>query len=457
MYKTITIFLVLNIFIFISCNNNKDEKACFSKISVKNLKKSGKRRISVSRSADKIEACQRLCKKGNNNACEEICIEFNQSKICNQACKAGSKISCKRYKKLRPTVILVDKPKLISFSRVEPLEKECAKNNLESCFALANMYAKGRGTAKNSKKAFEMYEKVCNTVNTGKNICFKQNVEKKLNPKRGDKKTKLNDLKIKVKYKKSLEDVKKLKPQKNNAIKTECKKFGSKPEACYYSAVYFLSTQFLDIPQAVGRLTNSCSGNYYDACYLLGKLYMDGEQVSKDLDISTGMFKKSCDGGGHPKSCYYLGNIYWNQKIVEQGIKYLKQGCSLNNGDACFKVAKLIDRKKIVEKGIKSLDFYKKGCFYTHKKSCKIFYKKGGKLVKPVALTSISQFNFKDYLTSCQKGKIDHCTQVGNSYGSGKIVDQDLKKAKKYLKKACGKKDKTACKYLKKFKSKYKK
>jgi len=110
-----------------------------------------------------------------------------------------------------------------------------------------------------------------------------------------------------------------------------------------------------DIGRAIELLIKSAEQNKQYAQYTLGKLYLDGEAVSQDIDRAIELLTKSAEQGNQ-FSQYWLGKIYIMGKLVprdkEMALHWFELAAAQGNVYAQFFI------EHINEIGIRNLDIF---------------------------------------------------------------------------------------------------
>lgn len=78
-----------------------------------------------------------------------------------------------------------------------------------------------------------------------------------------------------------------------------------------------------DYQKALRIFLQLAEAGHVEAQYFLGKIYFDGNGITKNLNSAKYWFQKASDAG-HPWSSYYLGAIYLDSGENEQGKKWLE-------------------------------------------------------------------------------------------------------------------------------------
>ena len=86
------------------------------------------------------------------------------------------------------------------------------------------------------------------------------------------------------------------------------------------SAAGFSYANSGNIDKAIALYSNGCKSGDSLSCYLLGRLYFEGNQIKQDFKKAIDLFSKSCKNG-QKGSCNDLGVIYEKGKGIKQDYK----------------------------------------------------------------------------------------------------------------------------------------
>jgi TPR repeat protein len=97
-------------------------------------------------------------------------------------------------------------------------------------------------------------------------------------------------------------------------------------------------------PDRLAVFTLACDQGYVSGCGNIGDVYMQGQQVPKDLLKARTTWEQSC-ARGHADSCTNLGVMYHlADSVAKDDVKasdYLKRSCDLGQTRACGLFAEL--------------------------------------------------------------------------------------------------------------------
>ena len=119
------------------------------------------------------------------------------------------------------------------------------------------------------------------------------------------------------------------------------------PKGCYELGMFYLDDEDPEYSaeKAKESLSLSCSGNYGDACLMLGLMYEHGVGVSASNDYSMTYYKKACKLE-NSEGCIEYGTFLIVRNLLDisdearsKGIKILLHECTENNqGRGCFNI-----------------------------------------------------------------------------------------------------------------------
>jgi len=115
----------------------------------------------------------------------------------------------------------------------------------------------------------------------------------------------------------------------------------------------------------------------------------------------------------------------------------LKEVCQNSNlASACFLAGGHYFKGKDVTMNIvKAKEYFSKACTLGMKKSCEL----------SINMEKMMKESDTKYTTGCAKGVVSDCASLGLIAFRGQLIPKDWVKARKYLSKACDKKDKMSC------------
>lgn len=355
--------------------------------------------------------------------------------------------------------------------KIDTLQNECQNKKFLSCSQLADTYEEGKLLPKDIKKSVELNIKACDNGVT--RAC--RSVERLRNmghipPLKvvfpDDREFDKNDLmtrnilpvvtdyakecdngnlnscyemadKKKIYFPNVSEDV------SNNLFKTSCEA-GNAP-SCQRYGEFQLSKA--NLKNAVFYFEKACQDGEISACIAQGHT---SYQLNKKNDART-IFEKVCKTqGGYEEGCLMVSFIDMeNPKSYKNGIERLKTFESFANEpvSATYLANLYMQGKGLPKNQAKAKELYLKAC------SSDV-----NSLERDRLHTSYSKFNpftfdkeigEKSFEQLCQSGNGSCCYSLGLVYLKGKVLPQNIQKAKQLFKKGCDLGDNDGCRTLK--------
>jgi len=190
--------------------------------------------------------------------------------------------------------------------------------------------------------------------------------------------------------------------------------------------------------KAAAYYMKGCELNYGTACNNIGSAYMDGEGVVKNLALSETYLQKALQLGNN--SYNNLGFLYEMKGDDVKAEEYYLKGSNLKDGTACSNLATLYKSQK---KYTPAYNQYIKACNLTVGSACK-----GASMMiydKLITVPTPNATMFRLDSNSCELNDKNGCVNLAYDYEKGIGVTKNMKKAKKYYKKACKLGDKASC------------
>jgi len=279
-----------------------------------------------------------------------------------------------------------------SSNGVNEYEEKAAQKKIQYCSLGGRHYYSGKTynggpvVKKNYSRAFDLFNRACNGVNTRY---------------------------AKEKSKLSCEYVSHMYYEGQGVAKNDKKSFEYAKNIC---------------PEGVEKSDRHARRLY--GCGMLGKIYRDGLVVKKDLLMAAGLFRADCLGGENTSSCM-------------QSYRYGKQSCSMGKADGCILVAKLyqkvkadfFDKKNVNNTVNKSTEYLKKACKVGSGLSCATV---GNVYFRNKDNRGNINKGLEYYKIACKSKYISACGSVALYYMNGEGVKKDHKVSYKYSKIGCG-------------------
>ncbi len=119
-----------------------------------------------------------------------------------------------------------------------------------------------------------------------------------------------------------------------------------------------------------------CDDGYLEACFELGKLYVEGRRVRRNVLAAADLFRGACDDD-HAASCRELGGLYVSGKSflkdVPKGIALLGRACDMRDGESCHRLAKIyaVGDHDVVEDRARAVHWFGRACDAGLVEACK--------------------------------------------------------------------------------------
>ena len=138
-----------------------------------------------------------------------------------------------------------------------------------------------------------------------------------------------------------------------------------------------------------------------------------------------------------------MGTLLSNYAMAKENIEkkttsmfILKESCQNELYTSCFYLGKRYLKNMNI---VKAKYYFNRACTLGMKKSCEL----------PSKMEQLMKETETRYTKGCEKGEISKCASMGLLYFRGQLLVKDWVKARKYMTKACDKKDKMSCDLLK--------
>lgn len=234
----------------------------------------------------------------------------------------------------------------------------------------------------------------------------------------------------------------------------EWKKFYRHNEFSYFSFLYFLIPLMLFIAldpsispkvqlntdllktTTLKDLIYGCDNNDSKACYELAEKY--GQETMADNGKVLQTYEKSCVLE-NAKACYHLGLLYLNSEEVVQNYitakDYFQKACDMGYGLGCNNLGVLLERGLgVAQDSHKAKDYYQKACDFREGLGCNNL----GVLLQNDTNTTQNFEQARQYLTfACALENELGCYNLGMLYQNGIGVTQNTSIGQWYYNKAC--------------------
>ena len=201
----------------------------------------------------------------------------------------------------------------------------------------------------------------------------------------------------------------------------------------------------IDKQKSSAYYNKGCTLNYSTACNNIGNAYMNGIGVVKNLNLAEIYLTKALNLGEN--SYNNLGFLF---QMKDEDIKaetYYIKGCDLKSSSGCRNLALLYKSQK---KYTKAYNKFVKACNLAKGMACQeasnMIYNK----LLQVSTPNKTMFSLDS--KSCKLNDKVGCSDLGYDYEKGIGTSTNIKKAKKYYKKACKLGHQASCKAVKRIK-----
>lgn len=216
--------------------------------------------------------------------------------VSKKKCENGDSLSCLLHYSLK---FQIEKP------NIDKLEKECKKENMDSCFELGLAYFAGSGVKKDTKKMNEYLNMCCQKDDLMACDLIADAYEMEKN------------------YSKAVEH-----------YEANCNKG-------YVNSCFSLGGLYSDgdkIPQDYKKaneyFSKACDGGDARGCFNLGVAYRDGTGVKEDTHKALKYFDIACDGK-LVQGCITVGGFYYIEKNYIKALDSIKKACDLGDQKSC--------------------------------------------------------------------------------------------------------------------------
>ena len=250
-------------------------------------------------------------------------LQFSKKK-----CENGDSVSCIVHYSLK---FQIEKP------NIDKLEKECKKENMDSCFELALAYFVGIGVKEDDKKMNKYFNMCCQKDNLIACHFIADYYEMKQN------------------YSKAVE-----------LYEANCNKG-------YVNSCFSLGSLYndgdkitQDYKKANDYFSKACDGGDFLGCHNLGVAYRDGTGVKQDIQTALKYFDIACDGEV-TEGCETLGSLYYLEdygvKDYKKALNSYQKACDLRSGVSCYMLSAMFARGEGVAQNLaKAVEYLDKAC-----------------------------------------------------------------------------------------------
>lgn len=219
---------------------------------------------------------------------------------------------------------------------------------------------------------------------------------------------------------------------------------------CYYTGMSYLTgikKIKQDIHKARKFLQKACDGGDNESCFALGRIYENGNGVSKNTSKSFKLYSQACNGG-HPTACMNVGVYYEHGQGIKQNFSQAKEmyrvACNGGKMIACGFLGDMYAYGLGGEQDYsKALNIYRIACSGGISRTCNsigdIYSSGNGSIKKDLEKA------YKYYTKACDGDFAEGCYALGLGYLNGNVGEKDLIKVKQLSNKACSLNLQEAC------------
>ncbi len=237
---------------------------------------------------------------------------------------------------------------------IELFQKACDLDDMNGCNSLARRYESGRGVARDSSKAFELYVKMCDR---GRGVASGVACSSAAAMTDGGAGT--------------ARDTKRAAELLGKACKLGYQR------ACYQLAVRLEDGIGVDkdYKRAAESYKVACDHGDPDACDRLAKMYTEGKGITQNADEAVAIHKKGCDAG-RASACTMLGVLYENgsgsiKRDEMQAAVFYRKACEMHWAAGCKNLADLyFEGRGITRDEKKAAEVYEMACRYQPGHAC---------------------------------------------------------------------------------------
>jgi TPR repeat protein/serine/threonine protein kinase len=291
---------------------------------------------------------------------------------------------------------------------------QCLKSELVSCFNLGQMYANGRGVAKDEARAVETYNIACEKghLQSCASLGFLLRTTRAV-PK--------DDARAVSVFRRACD----------GGNQTGCNGLGLS---------YDTGSGGLDRDEgrAATLFKQACDAGEAPGCTNLGSQYMRGRGVERDDAHAVRLFKQGCDGE-HAVGCALLGHMISKARGAPKddalANSLLQKGCDGGAGLGCAYLGIQHSRGRGTPKDeAGAATLFKQGCDDANPYSCAqwgeaLAYGRGIAKDEQAAVTLLHQ--------GCDSGGLAACAYLGQLYVDGRGVSKDTTQAVALFQRAC--------------------
>lgn len=206
-------------------------------------------------------------------------------------------------------------------------------------------------------------------------------------------------------------------------------------------------------PQALKYLNTACDEKNSKACFVLGNLYNEGDEITQNVSKANQYYKKAeklyineCNNE-NGKSCLNLAGIYKDgygqikksksdfYLYLSKGMPLQKKTCIKGDINMCYSTGVMYENGRLVEKDLsEAKEYFEIGCKLKSGASCHSL----GNMYQFGSGVDKDEFKGLKYTKlGCSYGNSYACRDMAFYYVAGEIVRQNKSLAKEYFGKSC--------------------
>ncbi|HEY1207743.1 MAG TPA: protein kinase [Terracidiphilus sp.] len=190
--------------------------------------------------------------------------------------------------------------------------------------------------------------------------------------------------------------------------------------------------------RAVTLLSKACDAGIADSCAGGGYMYLMGEGVPKDQQKAAAMLSKGCEMGSMD-SCFASGITYENgigvEKSLPRAVVLYSRACDAGQNPACGNLGDMyLNGRGVTKDYSRAANLLTKGCEAGNIIGCYnlgLLYELGNGVSKDTSRAAAL------FLKACDAGNAMACGNLGHAYANGDGVTKDLLRAATSYSKAC--------------------
>lgn len=196
-----------------------------------------------------------------------------------------------------------------------------------------------------------------------------------------------------------------------------------------------------DAEAAAMAYNKACALGDAEGCTMLGEAHHEGRGVLWDGEVALGFLIEGCSGG-HAPGCTVKGDVLVSLGRPQDAAEAYWQGCDNRDAPGCTALGDLLERGDAAppRPEVTGFEAYREGCTLRSDTACQKYWTLAG-------MRQPSDMDTEEFLQRvrsiawnekrCSDGVALDCSMLGASYASGKIIPQDLDRARELMGKGC--------------------